>query len=285
MSLESIQYLQQHAAFPRDQVIDAFVAELKNKYKDQMSAVVFYGSCIRTKEYDNAVLDFYVVVDSYQYAHTSRWHAFLNYLLPPNVYFMQVQSNGESYRAKYAVVTHDILQKRVSEKAFHPYFWARFSQPIAIVYSRRKEDLLNIVNAQWQSAKTLYRKTCFVSQFAEVSKSFWLHSFGLTYRAELRAESKDRAEVIYTASQDYYDRVFEFLKLEQNTCSSNSFFWFLRSVYGKIISIARLLKATLTFDGGVDYIAWKIQRHTGEEIRVTDKLRSHPLVVLLALTF
>ena len=40
----------------------------------------------------------------------------------------------------------------------------------------------------------------------------------------------------------------------------------------------RLAKASLTFEGGVDYAAWKIERHTGVRVVVTDRLRRYPLV-------
>ena len=42
--------------------------------------------------------------------------------------------------------------------------------------------------------------------------------------------------------------------------------WGLRRAQGKLLSIMRLIKALLTFEGGLDYIAWKLERHSGEEI-------------------
>ena len=45
------------------------------------------------------------------------------------------------------------------------------------------------------------------------------------------------------------------------------------------------MKATTTFANGVDYIAWKIERHTGEQLVVSDKLRKYPLIFCWPLLF
>ena len=34
------------------------------------------------------------------------------------------------------------------------------------------------------------------------------------------------------------------------------------------LSVLRLLKALFTFEGGLDYIAWKLERHSGQRIEV-----------------
>jgi hypothetical protein len=44
------------------------------------------------------------------------------------------------------------------------------------------------------------------------------------------------------------------------------------------LNLARLAKAAFTFSGGVDYIAWKIERHSGHKIEVTPFQRRHPLL-------
>ena len=54
--------------------------------------------------------------------------------------------------------------------------------------------------------------------------------------------------------------------------------WWLRRVQGKLLSVLRLMKAAFTFQGGIDYIAWKLERHTGVPIEVTPKMRRQPLL-------
>jgi hypothetical protein len=59
--------------------------------------------------------------------------------------------------------------------------------------------------------------------------------------------------------------------------------WRLRSRWGKALTLIRLAKATTTFAGGVDYIAWKINRHAGTEIEVRPWQRRWPILGALTL--
>ena len=56
--------------------------------------------------------------------------------------------------------------------------------------------------------------------------------------------------------------------------------WRLRRAQGKLLSILRLVKALFTFEGGLDYIAWKLERHSGEEVKIPDKVRQAPLLYM-----
>ena len=44
----------------------------------------------------------------------------------------------------------------------------------------------------------------------------------------------------------------------------------------------RLAKASFTFAGGAEYIAWKINRHAGTSIELKPWQRRHPLLAALA---
>lgn len=52
---------------------------------------------------------------------------------------------------------------------------------------------------------------------------------------------------------------------------------------GKLLSVVRLAKAAFTFAGGIDYLAWKINRHAGTQIAITPWQRRHPLLAALLL--
>lgn len=283
---ESLQtYLAGHALFENDDVVDAFVDQFNEQFKESLVAVIFYGSCMRTGEYEDALLDFYLVVKNYRSAYQNCWHAFLNKVLPPNVFFSQIQVNNTLYRAKFAVISQADLHKRTSFDAFHPYFWARLTQPIAIVFSRSEQDFAWLIKIQIQAAMTFLKKTTPLLLNRQSSLALWKNGLGLTYAAELRAESGQRAEVIYKSDSTYYDFYFNQLfkvKYLDSNYSKYLFFhklkWKVCIYYGKYISILRLLKASLTFVGGVDYIAWKIHRHTGEKIIVSSKLRKYPWI-------
>jgi hypothetical protein len=50
-----------------------------------------------------------------------------------------------------------------------------------------------------------------------------------------------------------------------------------------LLSLARLAKASTTFDGGADYIAWKINRHAGTDIVLKPWQRRWPLLAAISL--
>jgi O-acetylhomoserine/O-acetylserine sulfhydrylase-like pyridoxal-dependent enzyme len=57
----------------------------------------------------------------------------------------------------------------------------------------------------------------------------------------------------------------------------------LRRACGKALNALRLAKAAFTFEGGADYIAWKIERHSGVALELADWHRRHPLLAAPAL--
>ena len=59
--------------------------------------------------------------------------------------------------------------------------------------------------------------------------------------------------------------------------------WNRAVAQGKALSVLRLIKAAFTFSGGADYIAFKIERHTGERIALSGWQRRHPLIAGLLL--
>ncbi len=50
----------------------------------------------------------------------------------------------------------------------------------------------------------------------------------------------------------------------------------------KAAQVLRLAKATATFAGGVDYIAWKINRHAGTDIQIKPWQRRWPLLAAVS---
>ncbi len=285
------QHVYSSLQYQQDDVLEKFVEALKADYKQSLLGVIFYGSCMRTREYQGAMLDFYVIVDEYKHAYSSRWHSIANKILPPNVFYLQVKLHGQFYRSKYAVVSQSGLNSAV-EKSFHPYFWARFTQPLSYIY------VVNDDVKKWIASVQCVAATIFVDSVKDSvegkfsSEALWKKGLQLTYSAELRAENKQRAGVIYNSQRDFYDGITAALfSGKSNDVPSSkvriltSIKWKLRAILGKVLSVLRLMKATTTFVNGVDYIAWKIERHTGEQVIVSDKLRKYPLIYCWPLLF
>jgi hypothetical protein len=124
----------------------------------------------------------------------------------------------------------------------------------------------------------------------------WRRGLALTYSVELRPEAANRPDILAAADADYFERATRAAseaiadlavpadtgawrviatETERSVCGRR---WRLRRLQGPALSVLRWVKAAFTFSGGVDYAAWKIERHTGVRIEVTDRLRRHPLV-------
>jgi len=290
MNSELNNYLSHHLVSSGDPVLNGFVDHITSLFPDSVIAIVFYGSCLRTKQYDGAMLDFYVIVNDYKNCYSGRLERIANSLLPPNVYFLQADINQKQYVSKYAVITLRDLYQKVSKKSFHPYFWARFCQPISVPYAKDKkvqEELLCIQALAIETFLTSTQQCQYLNVNQDFAPDVWINGFELTYAAELRAESQGRAKQIFDNNKDFYLGISRCLMLKKNQVSLKNMamapwrftlLWRMRNVLGRLLSILRLFKASFTFKNGVDYIAWKIERHTGEKILVTPRLRRFPWI-------
>ncbi len=54
--------------------------------------------------------------------------------------------------------------------------------------------------------------------------------------------------------------------------------WQLAWPLGKALALVRLLKNATTFGDWVPYILWKLERHTGQPVEVTERQRRHPFL-------
>ena len=279
------QHLLSCLEYHRDPVLEKFVKHLQEEFGDSIMSILFYGSCMRSREYQDAMLDFYIVVDGYKNAFGNWIPALANKLLPPNVYYLQVEQNNEVYRAKYAVISKVSLERCVANNSFHSYFWARFTQPISYIYLSDTEDKHWIAKVQHDAANTFSNKVIPMLQGECGSEQLWVRGLQLTYSAELRTETGQRAISLYKSNQQYFDEISDSILSKQSKIKVSKYgklfshvSWRLRIVVGKLLSVLRLMKASITFANGVDYIAWKIERHTGEKIEVSDNLRKHPWI-------
>ena len=99
---------------------------------------------------------------------------------------------------------------------------------------------------------------------------FWRRAFALTYSAELRAERKSRPRSVVDVDPERY-RAFRRARRGLRRLSAarrSSGAGGMAGGEGKGLSVLRLAKASATFAGGADYIAWKINRHAGTDIAI-----------------
>jgi len=279
---------------------------IRSQHDDGVAAVIFYGSCLRQREIspEAMVFDFFVLVDDYRRFYGRRWPALANHLLPPNVFQIAIEAgDGKILRAKYAVVTVAQFHDLVSPRTFHSYFWARFAQPTRLVYARDARSREAIIEALMQSVSAMAGAAAGLMTAPFAPGELWKEAFRHTYAAELRAEKAGRGEHVYVADAARYDALAEpalaaagltvqrqedgRFSLQNGAANSTKAdaVWALRRWYGKLLSIARLTKAVFTFDGGLEYILWKIERHSGVSATATDWQRRHPLLAAPSLAW
>ncbi len=272
---------------------------LLQRYNDSVDAMLFYGSSLRSGDALDGLVDLYLVVDDYRKAHGKLLPALFNWLLPPNVYYLEIEAEGRRVRAKYAVISMQDLQRGTSMRWFHSYLWGRFSQPCGLLYSRDAETGEQVQRALAQALLTFLTRVLPALPERLECDAIWQQGLALSYRAELRAEKPERAIHLYEAWEDHYraatslamealpfevqreqldSRLLYTVRIARPARMLGRAGWLLRRVQGKLLSLLRLMKATFTFQGGMDYIAWKLERHTGVPVEVSPKVRRHPLI-------
>lgn len=262
-------------------------------------AVLFYGSCRRSGE-ASGLLDLYVVHDGHRAFHGRTLPAFLNALLPPTVLLRRAEAPGlGEVRAKVAVISQRQFSRRLGPGALDTTIWARFCQPATLLHAR--DDAA----AAWASAAAA-RAFATASLWAvrlgptkATAAEYWRGLFARTYGAELRAEKAGRGPAIHAAATAWFDRGLP-LSLAAHGLAAEPgaggvlvpglaragwwrVGWAARQMLGKALNIARLVKAAFTFEGGADYLAWKIERHSGEKLTLSDWQRRHPVYAAPAL--
>jgi len=275
------------------------------RHGDAVEAVLFYGSCLRTGVFEDRILDFYVLVSDYAAAYRRTWLAWANRLLPPNVFYDEVRGeDGLVLRSKYNVISGEDFSRRVRADCRNVSIWARFAQPTVLVCARDDTVRARLTDAVAEAVRTLLSASLPLCRAGDDAAAVWARAFDLTYSAELRAERPGKGREIYDAARQRYDRLFEAYCRERNIPTARDANarlrlvedpsspderhravreWRRRRWNGKITSLLRLLKAAFTFDGGIDYLAWKIRRHSGVEIRISPWQRRHPLLAGLLL--
>ena len=262
---------------PVDPRVGAMAAAVAGQYGKAARAVLFYGSCLREKQLDGLMLDFYLIVSSYGDAYGRGWLAAANRLIPPNVFLFQ---EGK-LAAKYAVLSEADFHRLNGPETRSVSVWARFAQPSRLVWAADDHARAAAVDAVSRAAPTLLAAGGRID--GEAPLDWWRRAFALTYSAELRAERRGRAGSVVEADRARYERFSAAAVAAIPATPGTQASWGRRRVEGKLLSVLRLAKASTTFAGGADYIAWKINRHAGTDITLKPWQRRFPLLAAISL--
>jgi hypothetical protein len=271
--------------------IDARAATLAAKvaalYPGSARAVLFYGSCLRERDLDGLMLDFYLIVSEYRAAYGSRFLSVANRLVPPNVFPFE----ADGLAAKYAVLSEADFARLCGPETDNPSVWARFAQPARIAWAADEVARARTVDTVARAAPTLIARTLpMLADEPADPLDLWRAAFALTYAAELRAERSTRSGSIVDADPARYRRFSEPVLAEARRLAvadqggeAARRGWRRTQRRGKRLTLLRLAKASATFAGGIDYLAWKINRHAGTRIVIRPWQRRLPILGAISL--
>lgn len=265
--------------------IDPAVAQFAARLADEASAraVLFYGSNLRTGSREG-VLDFYVLTGGAPEA--GLW---------PTVSYREWNHEGATLRAKIATMTLDKFRQAAAGESLDTTIWARFVQPSALVWSGDEQARESVFDAVCAASRTAARLAVAVGPARGSERDYWLALFRSTYKAELRVEKPGREHSILDLNPDHFDGLLiaaleaEGIEVVREANLIRPLFsasqkratlrwWRKRRRLGKLLNVARLLRATRTFEGAGRYAAWKIERHTGVKVDVTPWRERHPVL-------
>ena len=289
-------------AEPVTPAAEALSEMLVRRFGNATAAVLFYGSCLR-RQTAEGVLDFYVLVDDYRHVYPGRWLAFLNTALPPNVFYLEHTAGGETLRAKVAVLSLDHFAHAVTPQWVEARVWARFAQPARLLFFRSEEIRECVVRDVTTAVRTFVgHLPAWLSERQDgpvAAERFWPAAFLETYRAELRGEQPETIRALYDAAPERYAAVLDLalaeigrlggapivgdpgarritLPLAEQERAARR--WRRRRRLGKAWATLGLVKSIFTFDDWVSYGLWKLERHLGEPVRISERQRRHPLI-------
>jgi hypothetical protein len=275
--------------------------EILRRHGGAVAAVLSYGSCLRRRTSDG-VLDFYVLVDAYRDAYPSRLLAWANAALPPNVFYLEIASQPDPLRCKYAVVSLSDFERGAKPGGLRSGIWARFCQPALAVHLRDAATRDAVVGAVAESTVTAVARTLYelpvraeVGSIRFTPSALWLQVLRGTYAAELRPEAPGTIESIYEADPERYERAARAVLasigavvrngggeieaiLPADATAWTRRGWSRLRPLAKLAYFIQLLKSAATFGDWLPYVLWKLERHTGKKIVPSERQRRYPFL-------
>lgn len=247
-------------------------------------AVLFYGSNLRSGSLEG-VLDFYVLTGGPR--EKGLW---------PRVAYFEREHDGETLRAKVAVMRLSTFKHAAEGRHADTTIWARFVQPCALAWTAGGSAADEVISAVEAACMTAGRFAAALGPDKGRERDYWQALFRATYRAELRVEKPGREQQILEFGAGHFGGLLpaawnaagigfdshqgilhpRLLPVERAALMKR---WESRRRMGKPLNVLRLLRAGTTFEGGARYLAWKVERHSGIVVPLTPFRERHPLLM------
>lgn len=271
-------------------------------------AILHYGSRAqgRAARADSA-FDFFIVVDSYRHAYRAlaprlgagrAWLATaLAWVLPPNAVCLRERGPFGECEAKCVILSTRHFRRECSARAGDHFLRGRVAQQVLVVWSRDSGSAAEVLGSV-----RVVRDGSFEWLRVFLPARFDLALYCRTLLAvclahEIRPEAKNHAEALYAAQRDALLRIYGpvLARLADRGLLTRDGERFLQRLpagpiarlrvrtyfrWSRLRTTLRLLKHPFLYDGWLEYLLQKIDRSTGEKIKLTDRERRWPLIFL-----
>jgi len=291
----------------RVQRVAASVAEAG---RGSVGVLIFFGSRktqARTDEF--SAYDFFLLTPDYSSlyrslvasgsVHRPAWLlSALNAVLPPNVISIRPSpESGETWRAKCAVATLDCFVRETSAARHDHFFMGRMFQPTEVVFAA--DDAARArAEAGLASARALtytWVRPWLPPVFD--TETYCRTLLRVSLGREIRPEPSGRADALWAVQKEHmlpvYGALLQSLAASGELEARDGRFGLARPVtasetrravayfrWSMVRATARWAKYVVTFDDWLEYILRKARRHSGQDIVLTPRERSYPLVFL-----
>lgn len=302
-------------AEPGDAAARAAARAVADLGGEGVAGVIFFGSRKSEAGFDrHSAWDFFLVTRSYRplysrlrasgrLAQSARLVAALNAVLPPNQLRLELALADGGVTAKCAVIGLGALERATSRRRQDHFCAGRLFQPVEIVYAadpESRERMLAAVESAHRETWSWIRPWLGARFDAD---DYYRTLLRVSLSGEIRPESSRRAAALWEAQREHRRAVYPLLLAE--LCDAGELVpaaaggWSVARPPGgaeiarlrlyfavsKLRATVRWLKYMVTFDGWLDYIVHKVERHTGREVKLTPSQRRYPLLLLWPAVF
>jgi hypothetical protein len=295
--------------------LEAAARDLVAAGAGEVLGIVFFGSR-RTgaaRADAHSAYDMFLVVRGYRAAYEALRRAgrigkrpwllaALNRVLAPNQ--ISLRLGDPPLHAKASVITLETFRRETSGRRRDHFTIGRLFQPSQILHAAGNEVRDQLLAALVSAHRETYRwgRPWLPERFD--AELYGRTLLALSLAKEIRPEPEGRAEALWRAQREEQEPVFSALLRELAAAGELApadgpaaggapayaivrdvgileglrlRFYFARSL---VRATLRWFKHMLTFEGWLDYILRKVQRHAGQEIVLTERERRYPWLLL-----
>jgi len=273
---------------------------IHERHPSGVAAVIGYGSWYTASlRKPTSFPDVYVVVDDYARIYARAMHRWWNRVLPPNVYFVWSEGPGRhTLRGKYNVISRADLARECGPELRDVYNAGRLTKLAWVAWVRdeaaRAEVLARVIDAH---AVLTVAALALLPERVRL-EAFSLELLALSYRGEARLEGWERVRALYESQREYY-RALHAVLLEAFAAATGLLEMTAPCEARKVADRSwealgertrRLVRRSrrrgylrwprivLTEPNLLDLAVNEAERKAGVRIRVTPRLRRHPLL-------